>query len=123
MHLKQFKNELNKKSLFSNELLIDEVNDNDIDIDKLYDEFIKFRSSIEIMSSYDYAKKYSADEFEDDNTTLYVYNGCFIEYSENPGKFYVPLYNSWFEGILSDCEIYLYIHFYMYEYVGLNNLK
>ena len=125
MNKNMIKNELNKKCLFEDKFLIDEVNDNDININKLYNEFIKFRSSLEIMTSKEYGKKYSRFEFVQDikEFTLYNYNGCFIEYNKNPRKFYVPLYNSGFEGILSDCEIYLFIHFYIYECIGLDNLK
>ena len=96
MNKNMFKNELNKKCLFEDKFLIDEVNDNDININKLYNEFIKFRNSLEIMTSKEYGKKYSRFEFVQDikEFTLYNYNGCFIEYNKNPRKFYVPLYNS-----------------------------
>ena len=120
----EFINDLTKtKSLFNKYTLMDEVNINNIDINKLYNEFIKFRNSIVVMSSKDYAKKYSRLEFEEDNTTLYVYNGCYIEYGTYPSEFYLPLYNTWYEGNLSNCELYLFMHFYMYEYIGIDNLK
>lgn len=125
MNLKQFKKELNKNSIFADETLLSEVIENKFDINKLYNEFVKFRKSIKIMSSKEYGKKYSRIEFYEDieEFTLCDYNGCFIEYNKNPVKFYVPLYNGGYEGILSDCEIYLFIHFYMYEYINRKKLE
>ena len=125
MNKRQFTNSLkNTNNLCNPKTLLDEVNENEIDINKLYDEFIIFRKSLKIMSSKKYGKLYSRFEFAEDikEFTIYCYNGCFIEYDENPTKFHVPLYNSGFEGTLSDCEIHLFVEFYMYEYIGLDKL-
>tara|TARA_B100000902_G_scaffold392542_1_gene445112 strand:+ start:685 stop:1071 length:387 start_codon:yes stop_codon:yes gene_type:complete len=122
----EFINDLTEtKSLFNKYTLMDEVNNEDININKLYIEFIKFRNSIKLMTSKEYGKKYSRLEFDEDieEFTLYDYNGCFIEWNEVPNKYYVPLYNSGFEGTLKECEIYLFILFYMYECIETDKIK
>mgnify|MGYP003140617471 CR=1 FL=1 len=125
MNKSQFINKLkNTNNLFANKTLLDEVNENEIDINKLHNEFVIFRSSLKVMSSTDYGTEYGRLEFAEDieEFTIYCYNGCFIEYNEEPTKFHVPLYNSGFEGTLTDCEIHLFIEFYMYECIGLDKL-
>ena len=120
--IKQLKN---TESLFNKYTLMDEVNNEDININKLYAEFLKFLAAMKLMTSKEYGKKYSRFEFDEDikEFTLYDYNGCFIEWNETPNKYYVPLYNSGFEGTLKKCEIYLFIEFYIYECIGLDKIK
>ena len=102
INLTQFKNLLKIDNIFQKsdcKNLLDEINYNNICINKLYKQFIKFKKSLKIMSSIEYGKKYSRLEFVEDikEFTLYDYNGCFIEYNKNTIKFYVPLYNSGFD--------------------------
>ena len=124
MNINQFKKLLNQDSIFNHTTLLNEVNELKLDLNNLLSEFIKFQKSLEIMDSVKYGELYCRHEFIKDieKITLYVYNGCYIEYNENPSKFYLELYNGGYEGTLYNCEIHLFISFYIYEYITIEKL-
>ena len=116
MDKKHFIKRLNESNSIKQIKLIDDINDMNLDINKVYNGFIKFQSLKQKMTMKEYNKIYGyCMGCEEEN--ILVYNGCYI-FRDNScnGDYCLEIIRDWYESKdLEYLELILYIDWYLFE--------
>mgnify|MGYP003124511238 CR=1 FL=1 len=124
MNKQHFIKRLNETNPIKQIKLIDDINDNELDINKLFNGFIKFQSLKEKMTMKEYNKIYG-DCMECEEEILLVYSGCYI-YTDNScnGDYCLEICRNWYESKdLEYLELILFIDWYIFECQDYKNYR
>lgn len=120
-----FKKLLEQKSMMVNGdgvygTLMDIVTIDNLCINKLYNGFISMRNDLKILKPQDFWKEYGVEDFAKDSA-IFTYNGCWIEMVGGDSlTCRLEICRDDFKGSLIDCEMQLFMNWYMYEYCDID---
>ena len=113
MDKKHFIKRLNESNPIKQIKLIDDINDMNLDVNKVYSGFIKFQSLKQKMTMKEYNKIYG-DCMECEEENILVYNGCYIYI--NKKDYSLEIIRDFYKSVdLEYLELILYIDWYLFE--------
>tara|TARA_A100001201_G_C3988195_1_gene170757 strand:- start:6 stop:410 length:405 start_codon:yes stop_codon:yes gene_type:complete len=113
MDKKHFIKRLNESNPIKQIKLIDDINDMNLDVNKVYSGFIKFQSLKQKMTMKEYNEIYN-DCMECEEENILVYNGCYI-YINKKG-YSLEIIRDFYKSVdLEYLELILYIDWYLFE--------
>ena len=113
MNKKHFIKRLNESNPIKQIKLIDDINDMNLDINKLFSGFIKFQSLKQKMTIKEYNTIYG-DCMEREEENILEYNGCYIHI--NKKGYSLVILRNWYDSKdLEYLEMILFLEWYLFE--------